>query len=166
MAEAVRVPGISGEDAAFPGSAGDDVVQGAAPGEVLRRCLDHLSIHHSMMEAVVVTVSWVVAFPELPENVDNNFALRFPVIGAVDDDYVEVGLLVPAASGRGTEEDDGRRVGLDCQVPAEGDCGRVGTRVDYGRQLVADAVSSHRRHGMVSGRPARRRQWTWRWSTT
>ena len=52
------------------------------------------------------------------------------------------------------------------RVLTEIDCGRVGTRVDYGRQLVADAVSSHRRHGMVSGRPARRRQWTWWWSTT
>ena len=84
----------------------------------------------------------------------------------MDDDHVKIGPLVPAAGGPGAEEYDGLNVGLDRQVPAEIDCGRVGARVDYVRHLVADAVSSHRRHGMVSGRPARRRQWTWWWWST
>ena len=61
----------------------------------------------------------------------------------------------PAA--REAEEDDGLGVGLGRQFPAEIDCGRIGIRVDHGRHLVKGAVSSHRRHGVVSGRPERRR---------
>ena len=67
--------------------------------------------------------------------------------------------VLPAASVPGAEEDGAVHVGLRHQVPAEGHGGRVGTRMDYGRQLVPDAVSSHRRHGEVSGRAGRWQQW-------
>ena len=60
---------------------------------------------------------------------------------------------------------DGLRVGVRRQVSAEGYGVLIGIRVDHGRQLVADAVSSYRGHGVVSGRPGRCRQWTWGWST-
>ena len=38
----------------------------------------------------------------------------------------------------------------------EVDGGRVGSRVDHLRHLVADAVASHRRHGVISDRMGRR----------
>ena len=131
------------------------------------RGLDHQPVRHSVMGAVVLDVARVVSLPELGQNPSQGLpAVILGVGSGMDDDHVEIGLLVPAAGGPGAEEDDGLGVGLGHQFPAEIKGGRVGTRVDYGRQLIADAVSPHRRHGVVSGRPARRRQWTWWWSTT
>ena len=117
------------------------------------------------MGALMIPTARIVALPDPAQNsADSGF--RFAAGGGgVDDDHVKIGPLVPAAGGPGAEEDDGLNVGLDRQVPAEIDCGWVGIRVDHGRHLLADAVSSHRRHGMVSIQPARRRQWTW-WLST
>ena len=156
VAEVKRILRIPGEDAALPGGAGHEVVQGVlASGVVLRR-LDHLSVHHPVKRAVVITVARVVAFPEPPQGVDYGRPASILTTGVpVDDDHIQVGLLVPAAAGPGAEEDHGLHVGLGCQVPAEVDCGWVGTRVDHRRQLLADAVSPHRRHGAVSGRLGR-----------
>ena len=135
------------------------------PAVVMLQRLDHQPVRHAVMGAVVLIVARVVALPELGQGPSEDLPAVIRVVGSgMDDDQVEIGLLVPAAGGPGAEEDDGLGVGLDGQVPAEIDCGRVGARVDHGRHLVADAVSSHRRHGMVSGRTARRRQWTWWWS--
>ena len=144
-----------------------DVVPGAAAGVVMLRHLDHQPVRHSVMGTVVITVARVVALPELDQGPSQGLPAIILFVGSgMDDDQVEIGLLVPAAGGPGAEEDDGLRVSVRHQFPAEIKSGRTGTRVDHGRQLIADAVSSHWRHGMVSGRPARRRQWTWWWSTT
>ena len=53
------------------------------------------------------------------------------------------------------------RVGLTRHTlrdPGRIQCVRVGTRVDHGRHLLADPVSSHWRHGVISDRAARRRR--------
>ena len=158
MAEGVRVPGIPGEDTPLPSSSGDDVVQGAAAGVVILRGLEHQPVQHPVMGAVVLDMARVVSLPEIGQVPSESLPAVIVVVSSgMDDDQVEIGLLVPAAGGPGAEEDDGLGVGLRRQVPAEGDGGRVGIRVDHGRQLVADAVSSHRRHGVVSSRPVRRR---------
>ena len=157
MAEVLCSAGVPGEYAALPGGPGDDVVPGAAASVVMLRRLDHQPVRHAVMRTVVLDVARVVSLPELAQNPSEDLPAVIRVAGSgMDDDHVEIGLLIPAAGGPGAKEDDGLNVGLGRQVPAEIDCGRVGTRVDHGRQLVADAVSSYRRHGMVSGRPARR----------
>ena len=162
VAKTVCRAGVPGEDAALPGGPGDDVVQGAAIGDVLRRRLDHLPVFHPVVGACVIPVTRIVAPFELDKGLSHGLPAVILVVGSgVDDDQVQVGLLVPDTGGPGAEEDDGLRVGLGRQVSAEIDCGRVGTRVDHGRQLVADAVAPHRRHGEVSGRAQRRRRWIW-----
>ena len=136
--------GIPGEDAALPGGPGDDVVQGAAAGVVIPRSLDHQPVGHPVMRALVLAVARVVALPDLGHDSYQGLPAVIVVGSVMDDDHVEIGLLVPAAHSPGAEEDDGLGLGLDRQVPAETDCGRVGSRVDHRGHLLADTVSSHR----------------------
>ena len=115
-----------------------------------------------MVGAYVIPVTWIVAPFQLDKGLSHGLPAVIRIVGSgLDDDQVQVGLLVPDTGGPGAEEDDGLRVGLGHQVSAEGDGGRVGVWMDRGRQLVPDAVSSHRRHGEVSGRAQRRRRWIW-----
>ena len=80
-----------------------------------------------MMRAVVITIARVVAFPELPQSVDNSLSGRTPITSVQVNDYdVEIGLFVPATPSPGAEENDALRVRLGHQLPAEVDGGRVG----------------------------------------
>ena len=102
------------------------MVQGAAAGVVILRRLDHQPVRHSVMGTVVIAVARVVAFPEPGQGLSQDLPAVILGGGGMDDDQVQIGLLIPAAGGPGAEEDDGLRVGLGRQVPAEIDCGRIG----------------------------------------
>ena len=152
MAVGICVPGIPGEDASLPGCPGQDIVQGAAAGDVLDPGPVHLALLDHVMGTLPVPVARVVEVLELDQDPPDGFPHVLAVGAVVDDDHVQVGLAVPAASSPRAEKDDGPHVTCGRQVPAEIKSGRVGTRVGHGRQMVADAVSSHRRHGTVTGR--------------
>ncbi len=118
--------------------------------------LDYQPVRYPVMRAVVLAVARVVALPDLAQDTSQDLpAVILEVGSGMDDNHVEIGLLVPSAAGPGTEEDDGLGVGLCRQGPAEVDCGRVGTRVGDGCHLTSDAVSSHRRHRVVSSRESK-----------
>ena len=162
MAKDICVCGIAGEDAALPGGAGDDVVEGTPASVVVLQGLDHHSVGHLVMGIVVVKIARVVALLKVGQDLPESLPAVILVGIVVDDDHVEVGLLVPAAGGPGAEEDDGRHIGLGNQLQADIKSGRVGIRMDRGWHFVSDAVSSRRRHGDASGwRWGRRRACRW-----
>ena len=135
------------------------MVQRTATGDVLRRRLDHLAVLHPVVGTLVFAIAWVVVLLELGQDSPDSFpAVIIVTGGGMDDDQIQVGLLVPAAGGPGAKEDGSLNVGIGHQVPAKSQRARVGTQVDYGRQLIADAVSSHRRHGAALDRPKRRKR--------
>ena len=103
---------------------------------------------------------WAISAGHEPRHGELFLTMAFRIVSSLRMQATKATFFVlPAASVPGAEEDGAVHVGLRHQVPAEGHGGRVGTRMDYGRQLVPDAVSSHRRHGEVSGRAGRWQQW-------
>ena len=121
VAVAVLVVRFPAEDQALPGGPGHDVVLGAAVGAVTVRRLQHQPVLHPVVRAFAGEMARVVEVSEPVDGESNGARFVCVITGRlVDDDDVQVGLVVPAAPGRGTRRGWRNRRGARPLGPGRG----------------------------------------------